>query len=111
MERGVIVYRIHKGGCLTGIWTNDDERCVENIFAECARKNDKKTDIIEGEYVVSWIDLDNKPTNGILNIVTKGNNFLLTWLVDDKIIFNGLGIMKGKKHLIVAYGLDKDYVE
>jgi hypothetical protein len=100
---GVVVYSIADDGCLNGLWTNiaNDGK----IMNEIAKKSDTKISL-DGEYNVTYIEVDKQSYNGILKIDlikdTENTYYQLNWIFTDKTKFLGKGFKIGKQ-LIVSY--------
>ena len=138
---GVVVYEIVDDKCLNGLWTNNDpqkggvlmneiarkiDKKVEEIICDYERNLDKKVEEIIcdyeknlakkrkeiiGDYHVSWIEPNQVPIKGKLNITPTTENvkvYSFTWSVDGEAEFKGIGMLLGLKQLVAFYWKDGD---
>jgi hypothetical protein len=105
---GTIRYQITGDGTLTGLYSNN--MCPPGtVLNEIARKNDGHPERLEGRYHCSWLDNNEPPTNGILEIVATPTFYRLTWTVRRQRWFSGVGFQIGTEQLLVTYW-DNDFV-
>ncbi len=101
---GVIVYKIERDGCLNGFYTTSDNGKSHRLYNEIARKEESaNTTVIEGEYVCSWININNEVVIGKLIIIKSTSCYELTWHVDGKDKYKGTGYITGEHQLTVSY--------
>lgn len=122
---GIIVYTIHKDGCLNGLYyaTGNPQGPTYN---EIARKLPTKTteeneengankqnkqiqDLIVGDYVCCWIDGDNNVQKGKLKIQPRNTvnpsagTFDVTWYEGGRVSFKGTGFLLDNNIFTVHY--------
>ena len=101
---GIIVYKIERDGCLNGFYTTSDNGKSHRLYNEIARKkDDSDTKSIEGEYVCSWININNEVKIGTLTIIKGSTCYELTWHVDGADRYTGTGYITGEQQLTVSY--------
>lgn len=114
---GIIVYTIHKDGCLNGIYyaTGNPKGYTYNEIARKTNdsvlekeqdKNDsEKQEPIVGDYVCSWIEENNKQVSGTLHIQQRNNlgTFKVTWQENGTDKFKGTGFLLDDKTFAVHY--------
>jgi|GEM_PF-3593979 len=118
---GIIVYTIHKDGCLNGLYYatgnpqgptyNEIARKLPTKTAEeneengANKQNKQIQDLIVGDYVCCWIDGANKVIEGKLNIskITSNGTFDVKCDVKGKPDFIGTGFLLDDKTFAVHY--------
>lgn len=101
---GIVNFEIIGDGCLTGIWTNNDVSRGGIIMNEIARKSDGKQNEIVGSYYVSWIEPNQQPIIGTLEITQSGEELHFEWASSNNIsMFKGVGLHVGLQNVIVFY--------
>jgi hypothetical protein len=113
--QGIIVYTIHKDGCLNGLYYATGKQ-HGYTYNEIAKKTDEipnpedkdstyKPEPIVGIYVCSWIDDKNNINNGELHIAHRNNQgiFEVDWKVKGKAVFKGTGFLLDDKTFAVHY--------
>lgn len=97
---GIVVYEIIGDGCLNGVWTNN-ESDKGLIMNEISRKKDGQESNIAGDYTVAWIEPNQEPTCGTLEI---SEDYSLEWKgKKGNSIFRGKGVKTGTKQLVAIY--------
>ncbi len=93
---GMVVYDIHENGCLNGLWTNNsNEGVVRNEIAVKTPKGDG----IDGNYNVTWIEIDGEVSEKVeLEIKKENGVYKLEWKGE----FKGKGFLINKK-LVITY--------
>lgn len=105
VEKGIILYDIEMDGCLNGVFTNENANPAGTIYNEIAKRTDGKRieDGIEGNYVCSWVDLNNERVNGLLNI-TEDPVGLFTFIwTSTHGNFTGTGFQMNRRQIAVHY--------
>lgn len=113
--QGIIVYTIHKDGCLNGLYYatgdkdgptyNEIARKINDIPNPENKDNNYKTEPIVGIYVCSWIDDKNNINNGELHITHRNDKgvFDVKWKKDNEYKFSGTGFLLDDKTFAVHY--------
>lgn len=112
---GIIVYTIHKDGCLNGLYYATGNPAGPT-YNEIARKikempipQDKDStyipETIVGIYVCSWIDHSNNANNGELHIYHRNAQgiFDVEWKVKGTVVFIGTGFLLDNNMFAVHY--------
>ncbi|HLO71188.1 MAG TPA: hypothetical protein VK167_09985 [Flavipsychrobacter sp.] len=101
---GIIVYTIHKDGCLNGLYYATGNPAGPT-YNEIARKIDGRPEELDGDYVCCWIDGDNNVVEGKLNIskITSNGTFDVKCDVKGKPDFIGTGFWLDDKMFAVHY--------
>ena len=105
MVKGVALYNIELDGCLNGVFTNDN--IDGQIFNEIAKISTSiGADGLSGIYHCFYFDSGNSRndaelTIGIANGTTKKYDF--SWVVNNKIVFKGVGYKMNEKQVVVHY--------
>lgn len=112
---GLIVYTIHKDGCLNGLYYatgnpagptyNEIARKIKDMPIPKDKDNIYKPEPIVGIYVCSWIDGNNKSKNGRLHIQYRNTQgvFDVEWKVKGKGAFKGTGFLLDNNMFAVHY--------
>lgn len=112
---GIIVYTIHKDGCLNGLYYatgkqygytyNEIARKIKDIPNPEGKDNSYIPELIVGIYVCSWIDDKNNINNGELHIAHRNDKgvFNVKWKKDNEYKFEGTGFLLDDKTFAVHY--------
>lgn len=116
---GIIVYTIHKDGCLNGLYYatgnpagptyNEIARKIDDIPNPEDKDNNYKPEPIVGIYVCCWIDGNNDVQNGKLKIQPRNNanpsagTFDVTWYEGSRVSFKGTGFLLDNNIFTVHY--------
>jgi len=100
---GIVNYEIIGDGCLNGTWTNNDVGRGGVIMNEIARKNDNKQNEVVGSYYASWIEPNQQPITGALQITQHGEELHFEWTSNNVSVFKGVGLQVGLHNVIAFY--------
>ena len=105
---GIALYNIELDGCLSGVYSNDDEKVAGEIFNEICRKrktSNTSEDSLVGTYDCFYFDLKNERCSAILEIDNHKKTYLFTWKDIDgkKVIFEGVGYKMNNNQIAVHY--------
>ncbi len=105
---GIIVYTIHKDGCLNGLYYATGNPAGPT-YNEIARKIDERPKDLDGNYVCCWIDGDNNVVEGKMNIskITKNGTYDVKCEVKNKLDFIGTGFLLDNNMFTVHYTTPK----
>ena len=101
---GIIVYTIHKDGCMNGRYYATGNPKGE-VYNEIARKRDGKPQNLVGDYVCNWIESGNTQVVGTLKIQPRNKQgvYEVTWQEKGKDIFIGTGFLLDHNMFAVHY--------
>lgn len=105
---GIIVYTIHKDGCLNGLYYATGNPAGPT-YNEIARKIDDRPKELDGDYVCCWIDGNNNVQKGKLKIQPRNNvnpsagTFDVTWYEGGRVSFKGTGFLLDNNIFTVHY--------
>lgn len=106
---GVQIFEIlDNGNLLSGVYTNSGAIVgaaftFGNEIMRKAKRDDKGP---EGSYEGRYLETDEKNLTAVpctLEIIRRGSAYKLIWRSENKIIFNGIGLLVGDQHLAISY--------